>query len=611
MNLMFSRVFFSFLDEKYFSARYHYGISIRVPFPFIPLMFLIFLILPAIAQAIPLTVVVRGVEGDEHKNIMASIKIALQQENPDLTLRHIRRLHKAAPEQIVKALAPFGYYSVEVKKDDKSLTKDDTGWHAVYEVIPGKPVLVEQVNIKVIGPGKEDNIFQNLKKEFPLKKNAQLNDTKYEKGKKIILSDALSNGYIKAGFTTSSVVVRHKEYQAEIQLNLDTGPLFFFGETTSEQEIIMPKMLDRYLPYTPGDVYSLSALNQLQTDLYATGYFSQVFVEPQYPGTDNEAQVIPVEIELKPGKKNRYSLGVGYGTDTGARGNIGWKNRILNRHGHTPEFNIQLAENGSRANADYEIPVFDLRYDSVNFGTLFFDETWDDTWIKQLSISGSVNHNAPKHQYGVGLEYLHENYTIGVTSGSANLLIPRAYATLILAKDRVRTEHGILLSASLKGGNTAFLSSTSFLQARANGKIILTPWTSWRLLGRLSVGAIMMDSINELPPSLRFYAGGDHSVRGYGYKELGPENSSGKIIGGQYLTEASIEIERKITDTWSAAAFYDLGNAYDNIDADLQVGAGIGVRMNLPFGQVRLDVACALSDADYPLRIHLTIGADL
>ncbi|MCI5166789.1 MAG: outer membrane protein assembly factor [Candidatus Electrothrix sp. GM3_4] len=608
---MFFRVFLSILDKKYFFARYRCVIPIRAFFILMLFGLLGLLTLPALVQAIPLTVVVRGVEGKEYENIMASIKIALQQENPNLTLRHIRRLHKAAPEQIVKALAPFGYYSVEVKEDGGSLTKDDTGWHAVYEVIPGDPVLVEQVNIEVTGPGKEDDIFQNLKKKFPLKKNAQLNDTEYEKGKKIILSEALRNGYIKVGFTTSSVLVRHKEHRAEIQLKLDTGPLFFFGETTSVQDIIMPKMLKRYLPYSLGDVYSRSALNQLQTDLYATGYFSHVFVEPQYPGSENEEPVIPVEVELKPVKKNRYSFGVGYGTDTGARGNIGWKNHIINRYGHKPEFNIQVAENGSRANADYEIPVFDLRYDSVNFDTLFFDSTWDDTWIKQLSISGSINHNAPKHQFGVGLEYLHENYTVGVTSGSANLLIPSGYFTLIMAKDRVKTEHGILLSASLKGGDTALLSSTSFIQARANGKIILTPWKSWRLLGRLSIGAIMMDSINELPPPLRFYAGGDHSVRGYGYKELGPKDSSGKIIGGQYLTEASIEIERKITKAWSAAAFYDVGNAYDNIDADLQVGAGLGVRMNLPFGQLRLDVASALSDADYPLRIHLTIGADL
>ena len=115
---------------------------------------MLLLVLPALVQALPLTVIVHGVEEEGHKNIMASIKIALQQENPNLTLRHIRRLHKAAPEQIVKALAPFGYYSVEVKNGG-SLTKDETAGMRVYEVIPGKPVLVELVNIEVTGPGQE------------------------------------------------------------------------------------------------------------------------------------------------------------------------------------------------------------------------------------------------------------------------------------------------------------------------------------------------------------------------------------------------------------------------------------------------------------------------
>ncbi|WPD22042.1 MAG: autotransporter assembly complex family protein [Candidatus Electrothrix scaldis] len=602
---MFFRVFFSILEKKYFPVRYHSRASRQI------FCIIFFIIFPVSVHALSLTVDVRGVSGKEHENIMASMKIALQQENPDLTLRHLRRLHKSAPKEIAKALAPLGYYSVEVQ-DGGSLSKNERGWHAVYEVNPGPPVHIDQIHIEVTGPGAEEEFFQHLKQKFPLKEGEHLKDAKYEQGKKHILATALSNGYIKAGFTTSKILVHKKEQRAEIELHLATGPLFFFGNTTSVQDIIMPDMLRRYLPYKQGDVYSLKALNQLQSDLYATGYFSQVFVEPQYPGGEDENQEIPIEVELRPGKTNRYSLGIGYGTDTGARGNIGWKNRMINRHGHKPEFNIQLAENGSRANAGYEIPVFDLRYDSVNFDTVFFDETWDDTWTKQLSISSSVNHNAPKHQYGVGLEYLHENYTVGATSGSANLLIPSGYFTFIWAEDRVKTEHGLRLSASLKGGNTNLLSSTSFLQARASGKVILTtPWKDWRLLGRLSVGAIMMESINELPPSLRFYAGGDHSVRGYGYKELGPMDSSGKIVGGQYLTESSIEIERKLTQTWSAAAFYDLGNAYDDIDADLQAGTGIGVRMNLPFGQVRLDVACALSDADYPLRIHLTIGADL
>ena len=120
-----------------------------------------------------------------------------------------------------------------------------------------------------------------------------------------------------------------------------------------------------------------------------------------------------------------------------------------------------------------------------------------------------------------------------------------------------------------------------------------------------------MESFEDLPPSLRFYAGGDQSVRGYGYRELGPEDSSGVVVGGQYLLEGSIEIERRLTSIWSVAAFYDVGNAFDDIDADLKHGAGVGIRLILPFGRIRMDVASALSDADHPFRIHLTVGADL
>ena len=120
-----------------------------------------------------------------------------------------------------------------------------------------------------------------------------------------------------------------------------------------------------------------------------------------------------------------------------------------------------------------------------------------------------------------------------------------------------------------------------------------------------------MESIDKLPPSLRFYAGGDQSVRGYGYKSLGPTDSSGRVVGGQYLTEGSVELERKLFGIWSAAVFYDLGNAYDTIDANLQQGVGVGVRMTLPFGQIRLDLADAISEEGFSLRIHLTLGADL
>ncbi|MCI5159029.1 MAG: hypothetical protein D3906_11470, partial [Candidatus Electrothrix sp. AUS1_2] len=204
--------------------------------------FLLLLISPVAAQALSLDVTVQGVKGEEQKNIMASLKITRQKDNPDLTARHIRRMHKAAPEEIAEALAPFGYYSVEVK-DGGSLTKDKTGWHAVYQVIPGPPVLVDRISIEVAGPGKDEKFFGSLEQQFPLKKGEQLRDTLYEQGKKNILATALSNGYIRAGFSESSVLVHKKEHRAEIKLRLATGSLFFFGRTTSVQDIIMPDTL--------------------------------------------------------------------------------------------------------------------------------------------------------------------------------------------------------------------------------------------------------------------------------------------------------------------------------------------------------------------------------
>lgn len=567
-------------------------------------------LLPALCQAVSLTVTVLGAGGDLQKNIMASLKIALQKDSPDLSPGRIRLLHEQAPEQIKAALAPFGYYSVQVKS---SLSKAGQGWQALYEVEPGPPVRVKSVSVEVSGPGEKNAALRNLAARFPLRPGDKLNDSTYEAGKKSILSLALAQGYIRARFTESRVAVRAKAQEADIRLCLASGPLYVFGETSSSQDILKPELLQRYLPYRSGDVYSLQYLNRLQSDLYSTGYFSQVTVEPKLPALEDSSAQIPVELQLQPAPYNRYSFGVGYGTDTGTRGSIGWKNRRINRRGHRPSVNVQLAEKGSRAMAGYEIPVpiLDLRYDTLSFDTLYSEETWDDTFIRQLTLGASVKHNAPKYQFGTGLEYLHESYTAAGKYNSTWLMMPNAFLTMILAKDRVNTDNGIRVSGSVKGAHSACLSSTNFFQFKVGGKAIISPWDQWRVIGRASFGATAMESIDELPPSLRFYAGGDQSVRGYGYKQLGPKNKSGRVVGGQYLTEGSVELERKLFGRWSAAVFYDLGNAYDNIDADLQQSVGAGVRMTLPFGQLRFDLAEAVSEDGFSLRIHLTLGADL
>jgi translocation and assembly module TamA len=192
------------------------------------------------------------------------------------------------------------------------------------------------------------------------------------------------------------------------------------------------------------------------------------------------------------------------------------------------------------------------------------------------------------------------------------LLIPGAKGSIFWADNRLVTTRGLRLSASLIGSEDGLLADTSFLQTAVRTKGIYSFFDKWRWIGRADLGATLTNDINDLPPSLRYFAGGDQSVRGYGYKKIGPADADGNIVGGKNLLTYSLELERALFEEWSAALFYDSGTATNTFSKlNLQSGAGIGVRWNAPFGQIRLDLAKALDDENNSWRIHFTMGADL
>ena len=163
----------------------------------------------------------------------------------------------------------------------------------------------------------------------------------------------------------------------------------------------------------------------------------------------------------------------------------------------------------------------------------------------------------------------------------------------------------------MKGAHTALGSDARFLQLRAQGKFIQPIAEQGRLLLRGEAGFSQVSELSSLPASLRFFTGGDQSVRGYSYNSLAPRDSNGKIVGGEQLLVGSMEYERRIKGEWSAAVFYDRGNAIDHWTEKLKAGAGFGVRWKSPVGQVRVDLAWALSDPGRPFHFHLVIGPDL
>jgi translocation and assembly module TamA len=557
------------------------------------------------AAAVTVEVQVKGVEGAVYDNVLARLKIYLHKDSRRLTPFEIRRLHRQAKSDIEEALAPFGYYRPTIVD---TLDQQGESWKALYVVTTGEPVLVTKVRIATEGPGQAE--VSNIGQGFPLKVGDVLDQRQYEQGKKQLVRSALKKGYLTARFSRHELRINRQERAGEIDLSLDTGPLFLFGITTSNQKIIKPELLARYLPYEVGDPWSPAKISELQKVLYGTDFFSRVSVRGDI-GQARDLQ-IPVQVELEtPEHLNRYSFGLGYATDTGARTQLEWRNRLLNSSGHKARGTLQIAESENIFSFRYDMPRGNPRYDRYLLGATYQDKSWEDTQTRLLATGLTLDHAGPVFRYGGSIEVRDEQYDVGATSGSSSLLMPGASLGLIWADNLLHTKNGLQVAVNVSGAAEAVGSDATFLQVTGTSKLILTPFAPWRLIGRGTLGATQVDAIDDLPPSLRFYAGGDQSVRGFGYKELGTRDSSGTVVGGRYLVVGSAELERIINERWSLATFLDVGNAIDDLAIDLEQGAGFGLRFRLPFGQVRLDLATALSESGNPIRLHFSVGGDL
>lgn len=561
--------------------------------------------LPACAFALSVEVTVKGLDGEFQKNVLARLEIYQRRENPRLSVRDIQRLNKKAEEDIRSALAPYGYYD-PVISSTLSNTGDD--FKAVYSIAKGEPVLVSTIDLKVIGEG--STLFDNVLGQFPLNVGDILNQGEYEKGKKKITVAAFRRGFLRANFVVRELLIHRSEKTAEIHLTLDTGPQFVFGETTFESGYLKPELLKRYIPYQPGDPYRPAKIIELQKQLYRTEYYSRVIVDGQVDEADNLA--VPVNVRLKtPELLNRYSVGLGYATDTGARARLEWWNRLLNRSGHQIRASVQASQYDSNLLMNYSVPWLDPKVDTFSYNLGYHDQTWEDTDTKLLSAGFYMEHRGELIRHGGSIDYRNEDYSVGVTSGSSVLVVPTYTGTVSWADNLLNTKYGLDLSLSVSGANTLLLSEASFLKTVFNGKTIITLLPGLRFIGRGSLGTTFVNDINDLPPSLRFYAGGDQSIRGYAYKAIGTKDSSGAVVGGRYLAVGSGEVEKSITENWSCAAFWDVGNATDDLSLKFEQGVGGGIRYRLPFGQIRIDVASAITENGAPLRLHLTVGADL
>ncbi len=410
------------------------------------------------------------------------------------------------------------------------------------------------------------------------------------------------------------------EARAEVYLTLETGPAFYFGRVTVRQDILETSFVERLVPAAPGDRLTSRRLLDLQFALSDSGYFQRVTVDVQRQRAEDfippkagvrPAKRVPVLVATQPRPPRKYSLGLGYGTDTGPRLSTGVELRRVTRTGHRFRTDLLVSEVRQALTTSYQIPIANVRADRLSITGQAQQADFGDTTSRKYSLGVSQDKGWLGWRRDLYVKYALERTESPGYRTTTRLLTPGASLSRTWADDAVRTRRGWSLFGDLHGAREPFLADVTFAQTRGVARLVLPLGARGRFLTRLETGANFVDDVAELPGSERFFAGGDRSVRGYGYQSLAPRNEKGDVIGGKYLLVGSVEADFRVWRDIGVAAFYDAGNAADEYPPDPEEGAGGGLRWFSPVGTIRLDLGWAISRPNRDWRLHFSMGPDL
>ena len=558
-------------------------------------------------------------------DVRNSLTVERQRKSPYLDDLLVGNLAQRAESEAAEAMQASGFYRAQVSAD---LQTTPDGWRLTLNITPGPIVHITQVEVVLLGGALEQQRVANFAKTFPLVVNAPLVHAPYEDFKRNWLQLAQDVGFLDAAYTRHEIVVDPQTDTAQVFLTLESGTRYTFGKTTFDQAgpmLFEQALLDGYVPWKEGEPYRVSRLLEFQRVLSDTQFFERMEVSPQ---PQRDTHTVNVTAGLSTRKQTRYAFGVGYGTDTGARVSAEMERRFLNARGDRFHGKVSLSERDVQADLELRRPWIKplsgterlLGIEGFEIGgtpsTDFFSvalrsrlEELDDVDTKTLSLRMSANDvkGAWRRQARLVMLYEEDNisnepnlYGHMFMPGLSLLYRPKVWGrrTLWTWDADVQTTLGSLLS------------STSLTQLRLNGGLTLPVREFDQILLRGSLGSSLSGDFNKVPISLRYFTGGDMSVRGYGFKSLGATDAAGNVVGGEHLLVMSAEYQWMFKNPFGMAAFVDTGNAFNGTDIELKTGAGLGALWRSPVGMVGLYLAHGFENEDESFRLHFSLGAE-
>jgi len=596
-----------------------------MPTPFrgrraVPILLLACAVSPAAWAARVGRVDIRGVDDAMATNIRQSLTVT-DETGEDIGERRLDYLIKQVDAETRGALEPFGYYAptVRVTRDGEVLRID---------VSPGAPVVVRRESVQVDGAANDDAPMRAEVAAFRPVAGELLDHAVYEASKTRISRVLAERGYFDADLATHRVEVTRATHSADIDLLWRSGERYRMGEVSFTQApapVVDDALLRKLVFWRPGAPYHQERVERLRESLQRLDYFAAIDVAPLPDKARDHA--VPIEVTLTPAKRSVYTAGLSYGTDSGAGVRLGVDRRYLNRRGHKATAQLDFAQRRKTLTLNYRIPAFAWLDGWYTFAAQGADEQTDFIDNRRVEFLASRSGQVSRKLEAVaGVHVLRERWAYAAEDDGdpatppdfryASFLYPSFDATYVDVDDRLMPRRGFGATAFVRGGRGSAGGDDGLLFAQAHATVNwyrgLGPLS--RLITRGELGHTWSDApVGTLPPSLRFHAGGERSIRGYGWREVGPRvGNDGQrfAVGARNVVTASAEYEQYLNDRWGYALFVDSGSAF-NRRPDMHTGVGIGLRWRSPVGPVRIDIAHGLNSPDSPFQIYLGLGAEL
>ena len=609
------------------------------------------------AAADELVYEVRGVGEPLAANVLAHVEIVQLGRHARLAEKDYPKVIADAERRARESLRPFGYYAAQASGQIKR--KDAQTLVLALNIQKGPPVIVSSVRVELTGEGSRLKDLRDWRDGWPLRVGAVLDQAVWEerKGRAVEIADA--HGLLAAQFSEHRLEIDLENNSAALTLVFDTGPQFAFGDVEYGEHVLEPAVLENIPRFSKGTPYSARLLDKFRIDLWKTGYFTNIEIKEVEQPNESPPEV-DIVVSLETTRKNAYQGALGFGSDTGVRLQAQWNRHPVSRKGDRLDVGVgwQEKDNKFSFRTNYRLPrltrdrqywvgEFTAKFENTDFEVKRRPE--DDRFIRLANGDVEEQHlrlgrlRIQNLKRGDRQLFVTPFMQFLQSDQKFDLLLPVPELaddnSRLLKVDDFAISVGYELDmvdvwgkgfdvegrrdrAHIFASDKSIGSTADFIQAYVSTRRVIRRGADWKLLVRGEIGytdasvdklSINVDdepvnlSVTNLPNFYRFKAGGSQSVRGYGFETLNNND-----IGSNNIITASVEIERRFLDNWSAALFLDIGNAFNDwSDVNLRKGAGVGIRWYSIAGPIRVDFAQALDVDGKPWRVHFTIGTSL